>query len=109
VCPWGQAWNGFACGATYFANDCSALAAELAREKRQMRSAMAAQQQSCSLDFASPECADLRGQYGGESLRYRLLQEQYEQCLAHSYAYAFAYAFRGTPLPGAFWVPRDSY
>jgi hypothetical protein len=105
VCQPGQFWNGFACGARYFVNDCSALAAQLAQQERQMRSALTAQQQSCSLDSAGQECADLRGQSGGESLRYRRLQEQYEQCLENSHPYAF----RGTSLPGASWAPRDDY
>jgi hypothetical protein len=104
-CSQGQVWNGFACGARYFMNDCSALAAQLAQQERQTRSALTTQQQSCSHDSASQECADLRGQSGGESLRYRQLQEQYDQCLAHSRSYAF----RGTLLPGAAWVPRDDY
>jgi hypothetical protein len=81
-CQPGQFWNGFACGTRYRVNDCSALAAQLAQHKRQMRSAMTAQQQSCSYDSASQECDGLRGQSGGESLRHRQLQEQYDQCVA---------------------------
>jgi len=89
----------------YLVNDCSALAAQLAQQERQVRSLLTTQQQSCSHDSASQECADLQGQYGRESLRYRQLREQYDQCMAHSRSYAF----RGTPLPGASWVPRDDY
>lgn len=104
-CQPGQFWNGFACGTRYRVNDCSALAAQLAQQERQMRSAMTAQQQSCSYDSASQECAGLRGQSGGESLRYRQLQEQYDQCLAHSRSYAF----RGTFLPCTPWLPLEDY
>ena len=104
-CPEGQLWNGFACGMRYLVNDCSALAAQLAQQERQVRSLLTTQQQSCSHDSASQECADLQGQYGRESLRHRQLREQYDQCMAHSRSYAF----RGTPLLGASWVPRDDY
>jgi len=86
-------------------NDCSALAAQLAQQERQMRSARTAQQQNCSLDSASQECAGLQGQSGREGLRYRLLQEQYDQCLAHFRSYAFY----PTPLPGISWMFRDDY
>ncbi len=88
-CPPAQVWNGFACGARYSVNDCGALAAQLAQQERQMRSARTAQQPNCSLDSVSQECADLQGQSGRESLRYRLLQEQYDQCMARSGSYAF--------------------
>ncbi len=103
LCSAGLVWNGFGCGARYFVNDCSALAARLAQQERQMRSAMTSQQQSCSRDSASPECADLQGQSGRENLLYRQLLEQYNQCMEHSHAYAF----RGEPLLGSSWMPRD--
>ncbi|MGD0793439.1 MAG: hypothetical protein ABR920_16855 [Terriglobales bacterium] len=86
-------------------NDCSALAAQLAQQERQMRSALTAQQQSCPHDSASQECADLWGRFNGESLRYRLLQKQYDQCLEHFRSYGFY----GTPLPGISWMFRDDY
>jgi hypothetical protein len=60
VCPAGLVWNGFACGSRYWLNDdCRALAEQLAEQQRQMR-----------------------GQNDpGQSLRYQLLRQQYEQCL----------------------------
>ena len=95
-CQAGLVWNGFGCGTRYLVNDCSALAAQLEQQDQLMHSVMTSQQQSCSRDSASPECADLQGQSGRESLRYRQLREQYNQCMAHSRSFAFG----GTLLPG---------
>jgi len=61
-CQRGQSWNGLTCGVPYWSNDCSALAQQLAEQRQQM------QGQS---DY-------------GQSLRLRLLQQQYEQCLNRS-------------------------
>jgi hypothetical protein len=89
VCPRGQSRNGngacavasnvcsagqyFSCGGY---NDCSALAQQLAEQKRQMQS---------QSDF-------------GQSLRYRLLQDQYEQCLRRYSSGFGAYAFSSALL-----------
>jgi hypothetical protein len=70
VCTAGQYYS---CGGY---NDCSALAQQLAEQKRQMRS---------QNDF-------------GQSLRYRLLQEQYQQCLMRSRSGFGAYAFSSALL-----------
>ncbi len=70
VCSLGQAWNGFSCGSYPF-NDCSALAAQLAAQRDQM----------------------LEQDDYGQSLRYRLLRDQYEQCLMRSRFSFGAYAF----------------
>ncbi len=70
VCSSGQNWNGFSCGSYPF-NDCSALAAQLAAQRDQM----------------------LGQDDYGQSLRYRLLRDQYEQCLMRSRFSFGAYAF----------------
>jgi len=72
----GQAWNGFACGLPYWSNDCEALARQLAAHRRQMQG---------------------QNDYG-QSLRLRLLQEQYEQCLRRSRVPFGAYAFNDASL-----------
>jgi hypothetical protein len=59
ACPAGRPWNGFACGAQGLFNDCNMLARELAEQRLQMQS---------QSDY-------------GQSLRYRFLQQQYQQCL----------------------------
>jgi hypothetical protein len=60
TCPAGQSWNGFGCGGQYLSSDCSLLANQLAEERELMQ-----------------------GQVNpGESLRYRILQRQYEQCMS---------------------------
>jgi len=69
ACPAGQSWNGFACG-TQGLVDCRDLAQQLAAEREQMRG---------ESDY-------------GQSLRYRLLQEQYQQCLMRAHAPFGAYA-----------------
>ncbi len=76
ACPMGQGWSGFGCGAQYWFRDCSALAEQLARQKEQMRG---------------------QNDYG-QSLRYRLLQQQYEQCLMRSRSPFGAYAFNALLL-----------
>ncbi len=65
-CAPGQSWNGFACGVPYRFNDCSALAGQLAAERRRMQ------------ERNDP----------GEALFYRLLLEQYQSCLARPGAWA---------------------
>jgi hypothetical protein len=69
-CRSGQAWNGFGCGAQYWSNDCTALAHQLAAMRRQMH-----------------------GQNDIDSLHYRLLQDQYQQCERRFGSYAFSNAF----------------
>jgi hypothetical protein len=76
ACSSGQSWNGFSCGTQGLFNDCNALARELAEQKRQMQS---------QTDY-------------GQSLRYRLLQQQYEQCLRRSRSPFGAYAFNSALL-----------
>jgi len=72
VCSaYGQSWNGFACGAPYRFNDCSALAAQLEEERRHMKGQ------------SDP----------GQALFYRFLQQQYESCLASPNSRAFGSAF----------------
>jgi hypothetical protein len=71
ACPSNQAWNGFACGTQGWFNDCGYLAQQIAEQKRQMQS---------------------QNDYG-QSLRYRMLQDQYQQCLMHSRIGSGAYAF----------------
>jgi hypothetical protein len=70
-CPSNQAWNGFACGTQGLFNDCSYLARQIADQKRLMQG---------------------QNDYG-QSLRYRMLQDQYQQCLMHSRMGSGAYAF----------------
>ena len=68
--------NGGTCGGQYWANDCRALAEQLAEEKRRIES---------------------QDDYG-ESLRYRTLENQYEQCLRRSRLPFGAYAFNSELL-----------
>jgi len=80
ACSAGWGWNGYACAAQYWSNDCRGLAQQLAAQRQQM------QGQS---DY-------------GQSLRYRLLRQQYQQCLMRygSYgmgAYSFAALVLDTP------------
>jgi hypothetical protein len=71
TCPSNRAWNGFSCGTQGWFNDCSSLAQQIADQKRLMQ-----------------------GQNGyGQSLRYRMLQDQYQQCLMRSRPGYGAYAF----------------
>jgi len=70
ACGSGQAWNGFGCGAQNWSNGCTALANQLSAMRRQMR-----------------------GQNDIESVYYRLLRDQYEQCERRFGAYAFSNAF----------------
>ena len=75
-CPLGQSWNGFSCRA-YWSNSCDALARQLEAQRRQM----------------------LGGSDPGQSLIYRTLRDQYEQCVRR-YGYAFfgSYAYNGLSL-----------
>ncbi len=72
ACLPNQSWNGLACSTQAWSNNCRALADELAAERRRMQ-----------------------GQNDpGESLRYQLLREQYQQCLRRFGLDPFAsYAF----------------
>jgi hypothetical protein len=70
ACSAGQAWNGFACGTQGLFTDCNRLARELAEQREQMQS---------QSDY-------------GQSLRYRFLQQQYQQCLQRSSTRFGAYA-----------------
>jgi len=74
-CQAGQSWNGFACGVGYWSNDCNALAEQLAAQRRLMQG---------------------QNDYG-QSLRLRLLQQQYEQCLGRFGSYAFSSLLFDTP------------
>jgi hypothetical protein len=71
ACPSTQAWNGFACGTQGWFNDCGYLAQQLASQKHLMQG---------------------QNDYG-QSLRYRMLQDQYQQCLMRSHSGYGAYAF----------------
>lgn len=74
-CLAGQSWNGFGCGVPYWSNDCDALAEQLAALRQQMQ-----------------------GQYDyGESLRLRLLQQQYERCMGRFGSYPFSAFLFDTP------------
>ncbi len=73
ICSTGLGWNGFACGSQYGFSNCRILADQITA---------------------------LQGQMAGKndpglSLRYQLLREQYEQCLARSRSFAFS----AMPLP----------
>jgi hypothetical protein len=79
VCPAGELRYGGACVVAsglayqflaYQFNDCSTLAAQLAAQRRQMQDQ----------------------DENGQSLRYRMLQEQYQQCLLRSRWSLGAYA-----------------
>ncbi len=70
-CPSNQAWNGFACGTQGWFNDCGYLAQRVADQKHLMQG---------------------QNDYG-QSLRYRMLQDQYQQCLMRSHSGFGAYAF----------------
>jgi hypothetical protein len=76
ACSSGQVWNGFSCGAQGWFSDCNALARELAEQRRQMQS---------QSDY-------------GQSLRYRMLQNQYDQCMRRSRSGFGAYAFNNALL-----------
>jgi len=67
--------SGFACGVPYWSNDCSALAERLAAQRRQM-----------------PGQSDY-----GQSLRLRLLQQQYDECLWRFGSYPFSALLFDTP------------
>ena len=75
-CRTGQAWNGFSCGLTNWNNDCSSLARQLSAQKQQMQS---------QTDY-------------GQSLRYRMLQNQYQQCLMRDRSNRGTYAFNSALL-----------
>jgi hypothetical protein len=71
-----QPWNGFSCGLQSLINDCSYLARQLEAQKQQMQS-----------------------QSGyGQSLRYRMLQNQYQQCLMRDHSNRGTYAFNSALL-----------
>jgi hypothetical protein len=74
-CQAGQSWNGLTCGVPYWSNDCNALAEQLAAQREQM------QGQS---DY-------------GQSLRLRMLQQQYQQCLSRFGSYQFSALLLDTP------------
>jgi hypothetical protein len=74
-CLAGQSWNGFSCGAGYWSNDCNALAEQLAAERQEMQG---------------------QNDYG-QSLRLRMLQQQYEQCLRRFGYYPFSALLFDTP------------
>jgi len=76
ACSYGQSWNGFSCGLPYWSNDCDALAQQLASQRRQMQG---------------------QNDYG-QSLRLRMLQDQYEQCLRRYGSYAFSSLLLDTPF-----------
>lgn len=66
ACRSGQTWNGFGCAAQSWSNNCTALANELAAERRQ---------------------------HDPSSALYQLLRNQYEQCERRFGSYAFTDAF----------------
>lgn len=75
ACLLGQPWNG-ACGA-YWSNSCDALARQLEAQRRHMQS----------------------GSDPGESLIYRTLRDQYDQCLGrYGYASFGSYTFNDLGL-----------
>jgi hypothetical protein len=73
ACSAGQSWNGFSCGVF---NNCNMLAEQLVDQRRQMQS---------QSDY-------------GQSLRYRLLQNQYDECMMRSRLPFGAYAFNNALL-----------
>jgi hypothetical protein len=75
-CSPGQFGNGYGCS-MYWSNDCSALARQLEAQRRQMQG----------------------GSDPGQSLIYRMLRDQYEQC-ARRYGFApfSSYTFSDAPL-----------
>jgi len=75
-CPSSQAWNGFACGTQGWFNDCGYLAQQVADQRHLMQG---------------------QNDYG-QSLRYRMLQDQYQQCLMRSHSGYGAYAFNSMYL-----------
>jgi hypothetical protein len=70
ACSARQPWNGFACGTQGLFSDCNELARQLANQRRQMQS---------QSDY-------------GQSLRYRFLQQQYQQCMMRARSPIGAYA-----------------
>lgn len=77
ACGTGSGWNGYGCAAQYWSNDCRSIAQQLAAQRQQMRG---------QSDY-------------GQSLRYRLLQQQYQQCLMRYGSYGFgAYSFAALVL-----------
>ncbi len=77
VCATGQSWNGLTCSAQYWYNDCADLAGQLAAYRRQMRGRN------------DP----------GQALFYRLLQQQYESCMARYGSRMLSDAFLFDTLP----------
>ena len=75
-CRSSQPWNGFSCGTQGWVNDCSSLARQLASQRQQMQS---------QSDY-------------GQSLRYRMLQSQYQQCLMRDRSNRGTYAFNSALL-----------
>ena len=76
TCSPGQSWSGFACGA-YRSNSCESLAHHLEAQRRQMQS----------------------GSDPGQSLIYRTLRDQYDQCLRrYGFASFGSYAFNDLSL-----------
>lgn len=76
ACSFTQSWVGSACGAQYLFADCRDLAEQLASQRAQMRG---------------------RGDYG-QSLRLRMLEQQYQQCMMRSHTPFGAYAFNSALL-----------
>jgi hypothetical protein len=76
TCSPGQSWNGYVCGA-YWSNSCETLARQVEAQRRQMQG----------------------GLDPGQSLIYRTLRDQYEQCVRrYGYAYFGSYAYNGASL-----------
>jgi len=80
-CPAGESWDGFTCRSAY-RDPCEALADQLARQERALRSAGDVQRSACASDPSGQMCTDSQLNYRQETDRYVMAKEQLDQCRA---------------------------
>ena len=79
-CPFGEAWNGVACQQTFRFNNCDELNRRLSQQGQILLATESSRQTACSIDAASQECSDSTARYQNETLGFRSLRQQLEQC-----------------------------
>ena len=109
TCPAGQYWGAGGCftSSLFRQNDCSSLGLALSQQAQRMRYAESLRQDSCSRDAAAQECSELAAKAQNEEARYKSLQQQYEQCRAHSVLSSYPSHFYSGAFPASY--PVDGF
>ena len=86
-CESGRYWNGGGCVAfsQYRVNDCSALEMTMREQARRMSAGEDSRQAACSR--GDPTCGEMTTKSADETGRYKMLQQQYEQCRRRQFGF----------------------